>query len=291
MAQDQNPERADGTPPYVVGVEGGDNSGVDVIGLVIGAIAFLKGLFGGRVDAAVKRALEGLRDGLERVGKAIADGVAWLSHKIIAAIEAVKRFIVRTFGPLYDMLKRFVQRVQRILDRVIGPIIDFLDKVREHVMAIYNDIVKPILDIIEFIRIPLRILSQFNVEWAKRLDATLAGIEDDIAHTFSYVLGQLNKTINLLNDIVDVDRLLKRFTFIRTVMRDVRYINQVVLMSRFRRESFGEFDARKKRLNEMTLREVRRNTELVILTGDGPYGSFVREMSAQWRIELRDAGF
>jgi hypothetical protein len=262
--------------------------------LIPALIGLLSGLFGGmrgQVDSATARIVRTIGDTVVELGKKIVDGVVIVAWQFARLWDWLKKWFAIIFREAAELIGSIAKRLNRVLDRIFGPVIDFLDKVREHIWKIYNDYVKPILDIIEFIRIPLRILSQFNVEWAKRLDATLANIEDEITETFSYVMGRINYVMNALNDIVDVDRLLKRFTFIRTIMRDVRYVNQVLLMSRFKVEDAGAIDARRKRLNDTTLRDVQRNTQLVILTGDGPYGSFVREMSAQWRIELRDAGF
>ena len=189
--------------------------------LVSAALNFLGGLFRGKVDPNVKRALEGMRGTIADIGKAIVDGLAWAGGKIAAVLLSVKSFIQRTFGPLFTMLKNLVQRVSRILDRIIGPIINFLDKVRDHVWAIYRDFVKPVLDIIEFIRLPLRILSAFGVDWAKRLDATLANLEDWITDNFRMVIGKLNKAIDFLDQIVDVNGMLKRFTLVKSLFRDI----------------------------------------------------------------------
>lgn len=195
--------------------------GVTGAALIVSAVVnFLGGLFRGRIDPNVSRALDGMRGSIRDIGDAIVKGLAWLAGNVATVLAAVKRFIQRTFGPLFDMLRNLVMKISRILDRIIGPIIDFLVKVKEHVWAIYRDIVRPILDIIEFIRIPLRILSLFGIEWAKKLDATLAAIEDEIVENFAFVMGKLNQAINFLNEIVDVNGLLKRITLMRSLMRD-----------------------------------------------------------------------
>ena len=134
--------------------------------LVLSAINFLSGLFKGKVDPNVARSLEGLRSGLVDLGKAILEGLTAVAWRFAQVWDWLRKWFGRIFRELADVIGAVVKRLSRILDRVLGPVIDFLDKVRKHVWAIYNDIVKPILDIIEFIRLPLKILSAFNVEWA-----------------------------------------------------------------------------------------------------------------------------
>jgi len=188
--------------------------------LVLSAINFLSRLFKGKVDPNVARSLEGLRSGLVDLGKAILEGLTAVAWRFAQVWDWLRKWFGRIFRELADVIGAVVKRLSRILDRVLGPVIDFLDKVRKHVWAIYNDIVKPILDIIEFIRLPLKILSAFNVEWAKRLDATLANLEDWIVDQFTFVMGKLNQAINVLNGIVDVSGLLKRITLIKSLRRD-----------------------------------------------------------------------
>lgn len=260
--------------------------------IVVAVISILGNLFGsmkGKVDANVKRVFDGIGRAIVELGKKIVDGAVIVAWQIARLWDWLKKWFGRIFRELADVIAAVVQRLVRVLDRVLGPVIDFLDKVRKHVWAIYNNIVRPILDVIEFLRIPLRILSRFGVDWAKRLDAELAEIEDFIAEGFRLVIGRLNQAIDLLNDIVDVNGLLKRFALVRSIMRDVRYINQVLLMSRFKTDDPVSIANRRLRLNERTLLDVERDTAAILLTGDGAYGPIVREMSAQWRMYIEQA--
>lgn len=257
--------------------------------IVTAALNFLSGLFRGRIDPNVRRSLDGMRSTIRDIGSAIVQGLAWFGGKMMSVLAAVKRFIQRTFGPLFDMLKKLVQRIGRILDKIFGPIIEFLEDVKKHVWKFYNDFVKPVLDIIEFIRLPLRILSAFGVEWAKRLDATLANLEDWITEQFTFVMGKLNQAINFLNMVVDVNGLLKRFTLMNSLLRDIHIQSAMWWRWRMKDESPAERARRNRRLGERTIEDVPRDTELAIVTGDGPYGPIVREMSIQWRMYIERA--
>jgi hypothetical protein len=257
--------------------------------LVTAAINFLSGLFRGRVDPNVKFALEGMRTTIGDIARAIVDGLAWAGGKIAAVLLSVKAFIARTFGPLFEMLKKLVERVSRILDRIIGPIIDFLDRVRDHVWAIYRDFVKPILDVIEFIRLPLRILSAFGVDWARKLDAKLAEVEDWIADNFRMVIGKLNKAIDFLDQIVDVTGLLKRITFVRTLMRDLGILD-ALLLNRWHRPLTGDkLDRYGQPFTRRTIDQVRADLTAYVLYGQGPDRGRIDEHAADFRLRMRRA--
>lgn len=265
--------------------------GITGVALIVSSVFnFLGGLFRGRVDPGVKRALEGIRGAIAEIGRSILDGLAWAGGKMTAILAAVKRFIARAFGPLFEMLKRFVTKVARILDRILGPIINFLDMVRQHLWGIYRDFIRPVLDVIEFIRFPLRILSAFNIEWAKRLDATLANLEDWITDNFTFVMGKVNQALDALNQIRDVAGLLKRYALMNSLLRDIHIQSAMWWRWRFKLEDPAAIAERNRRLGERTMADVKRDTETVIVTGDGPYGALVREMSIQWRMYLDNAG-
>lgn len=215
--------RANASPPdpRIVHADFGTSA---IITGIVSLIGWLAGSQRGRVDGFVARALDGIKDGVSDLADKVIEGALIVAWQFARLWDWLKKHVARIARELYDIFKASVVRVSRILDKIIGPIIDFLDKVRTRLLEIYRDYIKPILEIIEFIRIPLRILSAFNVEWAKRLDATLANLEDWITDNFNYVLGKVNQAINVLNEIVDVTGLLKRFTLVRSIMRDLNLV-------------------------------------------------------------------
>jgi len=256
---------------------------------VIAVVNFLSGLFHGRVDPQVMRGIDGIRSGIRDLGGAIVEGLTAVAWRFAQVWDWLRKWFSRIARELYDVIRAVVQRVSKILDKVLGPVIDFLDKVREHIWKIYNDYVKPILDIIEFIRIPLRILSQFNVEWAKKLDATLAQIEDEIVENFQLVLGTLNKTINLLNDIVDVDRLLKRITLLRSILRDVQYLNNLWWNSHTRELTEAQRENYRSKFEPTEPERVTAEMRVHFASGNARISPAVREAIANVKINLRKA--
>lgn len=204
-----------------VPVVAADFGATAIVAGIVAGLQFLGGLFKGKVDGNVKLALEGVRSVVADLGKKIVEGLTVVAWQFARLWDWLKKHLSRIAREIYDVIAAIVQRVTRVLDKILGPVIDFLDKVRANLLQIYRDYIRPILDIIEFIRLPLRILSAFGVEWAKRLDATLGNLEDWITDNFRFVLGKVNHAIDVLNGIVDVTGLLKRFALTRSLLRDI----------------------------------------------------------------------
>lgn len=261
----------------------------NIVGGIISAIGNLFGGSSGRVDFGTKKALADLSGIVKGLGEKIVEGLTIVAWEFARVWDWLKRHIERIARGLYDVIVRVVQRLRKILGPIIGPIIEFLKDVRDHVWKFYTDFVKPVLDIIEFIRLPLRILSGFNVEWAKRLDATLANLEDWITDNFRLVMGKLNQAIDFLDQIVDVTGLLKRYALMNSLLRDIHIQSAMWWRWRFKLETPEARAARNRRLGERTVEDAQRDTATVILTGDGPYGATVREMSIQWRLYIEKA--
>ena len=192
--------------------------------IIIGIIGLVGSLFGsqrGKVDGFVARALDGMKEGIADLADKVIEGALIVAWQFARVWDWLKKHIARIARALYDVIATIVKRLARMLDKVLGPIIDFLEKARDRIWQIYRDYVRPVLDVIEFIRAPLRILSAFGVDWAKRLDATLGNLEDWITENFTEVMGRVNRAIDVLNGIVDVGGLLKRIALTKSLFRDI----------------------------------------------------------------------
>lgn len=272
------------TGPQVVRADFGATA---IIGAIVSGIGWLLGSQGGRVDSFVARSLEGIKNGVSDLADKLIETGVLIAWQFARLWDWLKKHIGRIARGIYDVIHKFVQRVSRILDRILGPIIDFLDKVKDRVWEIYNDIVKPILDIIEFVRIPLRILSRFNVEWARKLDATLAEIQDEIVERFTFVMGRLNYTIDFLNDLVDVERLLKRFTFVRTLMRDLHILDSL-LVNRWHRPLGGDkLQQYYQPFERQSIDQVNADLVAYVVHGAGPDRARIDEHAADLRLRLQ----
>jgi hypothetical protein len=120
---------------------------------------------------------------------------------------------------LLQRLDRFLDRIFRWLRDTFAPIIEALLAVRRKILELYDKWFRPILDTIDAIRGVLRIFSFFGIEWARRLDAALAEIQDRINQAFSTVMARLNQVIDWVDRIVTLDGFLQRLTLLRSLLR------------------------------------------------------------------------
>lgn len=124
--------------------------------------------------------------------------------------------------------KRFwdwVDRAREWLEKFFKPILEFLGRVREEILKIYDRWVRPILDTIEMVRKVLSVAKALGFEWAKKLDAELARIEDKINEPFVFALQKINEVINVIDRIVTADGLFQRLALIKSIERDIKYVH------------------------------------------------------------------
>lgn len=261
----------------------------NIVGSIISLVGNLFGGSSGRVDFGTKKALADLSGIVKGLGEKIVEGLTIVAWEFARVWDWLKKYIERIARGLYDVIVRVVARLRKILGPIIGPIIEFLKDVRDHVWKFYTDFVKPVLDIIEFIRLPLRILSGFNVEWAKRLDATLANLEDWITDNFRLVMGKLNQAIDFLDMVVDVTGLLKRFTLMRSLIRDLDLVMRLAWDNVHQPLQGDKLARYRSPFERKPVATVASEARAYIVNRDGPDRARIDEHAADLRIRIRAA--
>lgn len=148
--------------------------------------------------------------------------------------EAIKAFRAswKFFRAVYDeVLKpawlkfwKFIDWARRSLEDLFKPVFKFLRFIRKELLKFYEKWVRPALDTIELARHVLKVFKKLGVEWAGKLDAKLAGVEDWIQDRFQYIYGKVNEVINMVNRVVTADGLFQRLALVRSITRDFAYI-------------------------------------------------------------------
>lgn len=247
--------------------------------------------------------------GLEIAGKFLLQAVVYSVHLLWAFAVAVKNGFIEFAGGavkvfrnafkltrlLYtDVVKpfalkfwKFIDSVQRTLQRVLKPIFKFLYFVRSELLKFYDRWMRPVLDIIGHVRATLRVLASLHLEFARKLDAKLAQLEELIDRPFRLVLRKLNEVINIVNRVVTADGLFQRLALIRSLERDLKFTWRVLVNGRSKPLTDDDFEGLRKAANKHTFEQVLRDTEKGIVQRDGPNAAFIGEMNAQWRIYLR----
>lgn len=276
--------------PAPANVMAADFGATGVITGIVLVVNFLSSLFGGKIDGNVKRALDGLRGGIVEMGKKIAELAVIVAWQFARVLDWLRKWIGRLFQELYKVLAEIVVRISRVLDRIFGPVIDFLNVVRQHLLTFYNNVLRPILDVIEMFRTFTRILSSFNIEWAKKLDAKLAELEDWLLEPFTFVMGKLNQVINALDRIINVNGLLQRLTLLRSLLRDYQYTNNLFWNTSFTKLQGSKLAAYRLLPDPTPVSEAIGHTRLYIDRRDGPDAGRMNEAVADFRIRVARYG-
>lgn len=201
-----------------------------VFGFIVQGIALIGGWLGTAAAA---------------VASYLAAVVQWLAIHLAIFIQATGAVFAKAWDALKivysDVLKPAVQWFDTNIKRLYGwlrdtfrPVFDFLNRVRGELLDAYKHFVRPVLDIIDYTRAGLRILGDLGVDWARALDARLGQYESLISENFRRILSYVNEAIDVLNSIVTVDRLFQRLPFLRTLMRDTRFVWRVMVNARAR---------------------------------------------------------
>ena len=157
-----------------------------------------------------------------------------------ASWEFLKSLYEDVLKPAWDKFWQLFDRVRTWLNETFGPVIKFLLAVRDEIQCFYKTWIRPVLDVIDATRQVLKVLEALHIQWAIKLDNALGDIETWVNQKFEDLLRPLNGLINLVNRVITIDGLLQRVAMVRTLERDVAYLNRLTLNSKTRTLSDDE---------------------------------------------------
>jgi len=227
--------------------------------------------------------VRGIANGLLTFGKVLQRGLLEAWHFFRTTYD-------RILKPAWLKFWRVVDWARDTLDDFFRPIFKFLRHLRDELLKFYDKWVRPILDTIGIARKVLSVFRALGIEWAKKLDAKLASLEEAIDRPFRALLGKLNEVINFVNRIATADGLFQRLALVRSIERDIRYVSRAFVNWRSKPLIVADYEERRKLANAHPLAVVRRDTTEALQTGSGRYGPLIDEMGAQWRLYLEGRG-
>jgi len=128
--------------------------------------------------------------------------VAGLMKLILQAFRSLGKFLLHTWQnyvkKAITWLASHVQKLRAWLKRTIGPIIKRLEKIKKWYDTHILKQQLRMLQMLQSIRRFLGILRLFHVQWAAKLDNTLADLQNRIETSIQIVRGTLNQIINTL---------------------------------------------------------------------------------------------
>lgn len=150
--------------------------------------------------------------GLFRFGHAVAVvfGKVW---------GAFTKFYAAVLKPFVEWAWKSIVKFHAWLKDTFGPLLKFLEALRKDILDVYNKWLKPIFDTIDTTRSVLRLLADFHVPFAAKLDDALARLEARLMEPIQRALTEINKLIYWIDRIVDFNGLFQRLTFIATAIQ------------------------------------------------------------------------
>lgn len=190
------------------------------VGKVLIFLGQLFGIFGGGVARNVKRALETLRGAIVEIGEELVNYMRETGKLLARLVGALRRVWSRGLVPLLQWLRKKYLELQGWLKRTLAPLVRVLNRIRKEWRQFRDKYIQPILDVLSMARVGLRILRTVGVDWARKLDETLARLEGWIVDAVRAVETRLTKAENVLDRVITLDFLLQRFALIRSLDRD-----------------------------------------------------------------------
>lgn len=221
-----------------------------------------------------------LGNGLWSIGKVVQKG-------LLEAWQFLRRTYDVILKPAWLKFWRFVDWAKRTLDDFFRPIFRFLRFVRDDLLKLYDKWVRPILDSIGVARKILGVFKALGLDWAKALDAKLAGLEAAIDRPFRLLLQKINEVQNFVNRIATLDGLFQRLALVRSIERDIRYVSRAFVNWHVAPLTDSEIAEAQARMKTRSMADVQRDTEAALVGRSGPYEAWAVEMSATIKGYLR----
>jgi hypothetical protein len=204
----------------------------EVFSFLLSAFAFI-------ADAA-EFIISGIEVGLTTAVTWLISAVGWVVVQIGNIVVSTGSIFAKTWDALKglwsDVIEPFVEAVENVVERVYGwlkdllaPLFQWAQAVRDELLAIYKTFIKPILDGLSIARGILDILAKLHVPFAAALDQYATELQGWITKAYLDVLGKVNLVLNTLNGLFTFDGLLQRFVLIRSIQRDVVFVQRAML--------------------------------------------------------------
>lgn len=198
--------------------EGGGSFGGAVVGIIAGIGNFISHWFGITAKELL-RLVTYLKDHIVQLAQALLNGVLKLGRALARTVVSLVRLVGRSIKAFAIWADKKFHALETYLKTKFKPVLDWLKKVKLHLDSFYKTYIRPIIDTIEFIRKLNSLLHIFHIDVLRKLDATLAKIEQRIEDPFLWVRSHITELENWVNRIVTLDGFFQKLTLIRSMAK------------------------------------------------------------------------
>jgi len=201
-----------------MGFEGGGSFLGSAAAIASGIGSFISHWFGITAKELL-RLVTYLKDHIVQLAQALLNGVLKLGRALARVVVSLLRLAAHTIKQLAQWSYRKLLALEKYLKDKFAPILRWLKLVKDHLDEFYKRFIRPIIDTIEFIRKLNSLLLLFHIDVLKKLDSTLAKIEQRIEEPFEWVRVRITTVENWINRIVTLDGLFQKLTLIRSMAK------------------------------------------------------------------------
>lgn len=257
-------------------------------GILTGIVGFLRG-FLSITTAQLLRLVQYLRDQLVAMSKQMLAAVWRAGRALAKALLTLGRLAGAGLKSFVLWAGRKLAALEHWLKELFAPVLRFLKQVKDHIDEFYKKFVRPIIDTIEFLRQINRVLQVFHINLLRKLDLTLAKIEQRIEDPFLWVRSHITEVENWINRIVTLDGLFQRLTLLRSMSRYAPLWMRIAVGARSTPVTPGDYDRIYRAFGGHSIEVIEQAVNDSISGRDGLYTTFVDEFAAQWRMYIESA--
>ena len=200
--------------------------------------------------------------------------------------DVLQKFYGRVLRPFVEWSWRNIVKLHDWLKRTLSPLFTFLDALRRDVLKIYNRWLRPILDTIDTVRQVARLLAEFHVPFARKIDDALADLEARLMRPIRLALSKINELIYWMDRVVDFNGLFQRLTLIESAITYERDMWRVWWLSVSNREKERTPASRDNTVLTRTPGEVSEQTRVYVVRHEGADAARIDEAVQDVRIRI-----
>jgi hypothetical protein len=122
--------------------------------------------------------------------------------------------------PAWHKVDKFVTDVHGWLERHFAPLLAKLNEWRKKINGWWQKYVQPFITFLDVARAATRVLAQLGIDWARKLDSKLAGIQSWVDQWIVEFNRRLNEAADWINLVIDEGGLFQRIVLLKSVARD-----------------------------------------------------------------------
>lgn len=241
--------------------------------------------------------LHGLHAAADAALAWIVPTVRWLYNGAIVTGRLIGKFGRRVWGvfratwdhvlrPAWKKFDHFVTRVHDWLEKHFAPLLEKINALRKKLNGWWAKYVQPFITFLDVARAFTRVLAQLGIDWARKLDQRLAGLQSWINRWIVEANRRLNQLADWINLIVDEGGLFQRVVLLKSVARDAEDAWNVLVHAKSKPVTADQTAALKLAVKGKKLPEIQADLVSYFRAKSGADAELIDAATRTWRDYL-----